>query len=177
MSDGSRYVATPSQTVGPFFRHGLSLPVAESITEMRHGDGRIVLAVRVLDGEGVPVDDAVVEIWQSGGPATASSTLCGFVRAQTDADGACEIETVLPQAVDATSPHINVCLFARGLLRQLHTRIYFADDPTLGTDPVLRLVPDERRSTLVATRSEPAGNRWTFDIRLQGTDETVFFDI
>jgi protocatechuate 3,4-dioxygenase, alpha subunit len=177
MSEGPGHVATPSQTVGPFFRHGLSSPVDKTIVEMLSGGERIVLKVRVRDGDGVPVDDAVVEIWQAAGQASVPSPAAGFVRAPTDADGVCEMETVLPYATEGTSPHINVCLFARGLLRQVHTRIYFADDPTLAADPVLRLVPGDRRATLLARRDEPTGNRWTFDIRLQGPDETVFFDI
>jgi protocatechuate 3,4-dioxygenase, alpha subunit len=162
---------TSSQTVGPFFdfcltpdtRHGVVFPDSRS---------RIRLAVTVLDGAGAPVTDAVVEIWQAG---DVPNDAWGFGRLGTGEDGTCEFDTVRPSdPQDAAAAHINVCLFARGLLRQIHTRLYFAGDQRLGTDPVLALVPEGRRSTLIAGN---AGSRWTFTIRLQGAEETVFFDV
>ena len=161
---------TPSQTVGPFFdfcltpdtTHGRVFPESTS---------RIRLTIRVIDGAGDPVPDAVVEIWQAcdvpGGDA-------GFGRLGTDADGSCEFDTVRPCDPAQGSAHINICLFARGLLRHLYTRLYFADDARLAQDSVLALVPETRRSTLIA-RGGPRD--WTFDIHLQGPQETVFFDV
>jgi protocatechuate 3,4-dioxygenase alpha subunit len=104
----------------------------------------------------------------------------GFGRLPTGADGECVFQTIRPGAVrdergGAQAPHINVCFFARGLLRPVYTRIYLADRPELDTDPILALVPQERRATLVAHRGK--GQEWTFDIRLQGGNETVFFDL
>lgn len=170
----SRLVPTPSQTVGPFFhfcltpdtRHGRLFPDAVS---------RLRLAVKVADGTGQPVNDAVVEIWQTrdvpGGDAA-------FGRLATDDGGACEFDTVRPhEPAGGGAAHINVCLFARGLLRHLHTRIYFAGDPHLTHDPVLAILPEPRRATLLARPDASRPGRWTFDIRLQGTNETVFFDV
>jgi protocatechuate 3,4-dioxygenase alpha subunit len=110
-------------------------------------------------------------------PATA-----GFGRLPTGADGACEFETVRPrtspagQATGTQATHINVCIFARGLLRQVYTRVYFAGDPALASDPVLALVPEDRRDTLLAQPDATRPGRWIFDVRLQGARETVFFD-
>jgi protocatechuate 3,4-dioxygenase alpha subunit len=161
---------TPSQTVGPFFdfcltpdtTHGRVCPESPS---------RIHLTVRVIDGAGDPVPDAVVEIWQAcdqpGGAA-------GFGRLGTRADGLCEFDTVRPCDPPEGAAHINICLFARGLLRHLYTRLYFTDDPRLAQDPVLALVPQTRRSTMIA---RGGAREWTFDIHLQGPQETVFFDV
>jgi protocatechuate 3,4-dioxygenase alpha subunit len=164
---------TPSQTVGPFFDFCLT-PDATHGTVFPDAAARIRLLVRVLDGAGQPVPDAVVEIWQArdtpGGDA-------GFGRLGTRADGTCEFDTVRPDDPPEGAAHINVCLFARGLLRHLHTRLYFERDPRLAPDPLLALVPESRRSTLIATRDAGALDQWRFDIRLQGADETVFFDV
>jgi protocatechuate 3,4-dioxygenase alpha subunit len=187
MSDGNPLVCTPSQTVGPFFQIGMT----------RHATGRVMghlaardlikLAVVVTDGDGRPVPDAVVEIWQTAsapaddGPAGAlTEAVCAFGRLGSTPDGTCEFETVRPDArADANGAvragHINVCVFARGLLRQLHTRIYFSGDSALGADPVLALVPEDRRRTLFATPESGQPARWRFHLRLQGADETAFF--
>jgi protocatechuate 3,4-dioxygenase alpha subunit len=173
---------TPSQTVGPFFdfcltadaTHGIVFPDAAS---------RIRLRFRVLDGEGDPVPDAVVEIWQT---CDTPGRDAGFGRLGTRADGSCEFDTVRPCDPPEGAAHINVCLFARGLLRHLHTRLYFDGDPRLASDPLLALVPESRRGTLIASRDAgseesaaaiSARPAWQFDIRLQGADETVFFDV
>jgi protocatechuate 3,4-dioxygenase alpha subunit len=175
---------TSSQTVGPFFdfcltpdtRHGVVFPDSRP---------RIPLALTVLDGAGAPVSDAVVEIWQAG---DVPGDRYGLGRLGTGEDGTCEFDTVRPcDPDDGGAAHINICLFGRGLLRHLHTRLYFAGDPRLTTDPVLALVPEARRSTLVAETAgskDPAYVRsgvadvpqWAFTIRLQGAGETVFFD-
>jgi len=161
---------TPSQTVGPFFdfcltpdtTHGRVFPESAS---------RIRLIVRVVDGAGEPVPDAVVEIWQA---CEVPGAAAGFGRLGTRADGSCEFDTVRPGDPAEGAAHINICLFARGLLRHLYTRLYLADDPRLAHDPVLALVPEARRSTLVA---QPTSGGYEFDIRLQGPQETVFFDV
>ena len=162
-------VATGSQTVGPFFHFGLTAaPTGRMIDRFPDPGTPIRLRVSVRDGDGEPVSDALIELWQAG----------VFGRMPTTAEGWCEFETVRPEgsASDGQAPHINVCLFARGLLRQLHTRVYFpAAD--LASDAVLALVPERRRATLfaVADAADPA--LWRFDIHLQGARETVFFDV
>jgi protocatechuate 3,4-dioxygenase alpha subunit len=185
-------IASASQTVGPFFHFGLTTDATRGVMAGPGTAGeRVRLRVQVVDGAGEPVPDAMVELWQADasghyGAAAgqaggdAARTFGGWGRLPTGSDGACEFTTIRP----GTSPtagepaagaaHINVCLFMRGLLRHLFTRIYFAGDPALNTDPVLAIVPPERRETLVAL---PDGDDvWTFVIRLQGDHETVFFD-
>jgi protocatechuate 3,4-dioxygenase alpha subunit len=166
MKAGAPLVATSSQTVGPFFHFALSPDARNGEVHNVGGPDRIQLLVRVTDGDGAPVGDAIVEIWQRSPDLPES----GFGRMATGEDGTCEFETV-------RAPHINVCLFARGLLRHLHTRIYFAGDPGLGDDAVLALVPDDRRATLIASPDALRAGRWVFDLRLQGSGETVFFDV
>jgi protocatechuate 3,4-dioxygenase alpha subunit len=184
-------VAAPSATVGPFFHLGLttdrSLGVLADGTA--HGE-RITLKITVTDGDGVPVPDALVEIWQVDADGNVAEPpdsderpdFSGFGRLPTGDDGSCAFETVLPgRASDGAgglqAPHINVCLFARGLLRHVCTRLYFAGDPTLAEDAALALVPDDRRHTLLAAPDAHDPGRWVFAIRLQGDDETVFFDV
>jgi protocatechuate 3,4-dioxygenase alpha subunit len=185
-------VATPSQTVGPFFHFGLT-----TMAELGHMAGadtpgqRIRLRVRVTDGAGDPVPDAIVELWQADAmgrypqpadvaPGVPAHSYPSWGRLPTGTDGWCEFSTILPGSVTGTDgrpqgPHINACLFMRGLLRHVYTRIYFDGDALLGADPVLLAVPAERRSTLIAKRS--AADVWQFEIRMQGPDETVFLDI
>jgi len=187
--DPERPVATPSQTVGPFFHFGLATDpelgrMAPASTKGTH----IRLCIRVTDGDGQPVPDALIELWQAdadgryatvadGQPAPGAFT--GFGRLPTLADGTCCFETIHPGRVaDAQgrmqAPHINVCFFSRGLLRQIYTRIYFAGDDGLADDAILSLVPASRRQTLLARRIDGG---WHFDLRMQGADETVFFDL
>jgi protocatechuate 3,4-dioxygenase, alpha subunit len=175
MSDAP-LVATASQTVGPFFHFCLTHDTTGRVLQPLAPRERIHLLVTVIDGDGRAVPDAVVELWHVAGGAASA-----FGRMGTDRDGTCEFETIHPDcSADATgarhAAHINVCLFARGLLRQLHTRIYFAGDPALDADAALMLVPEERRATLLATPDETQPSRWRFDVRLQGSNETVFFD-
>jgi protocatechuate 3,4-dioxygenase alpha subunit len=173
MNDADALVATPSQTVGPFFHVGLTREAQAQLAGPLAGEG-IRLLIEVTDGDGRAVSDALVELWQGGGASPVSA----FGRLPTAEDGSCEFVTVRParDTHPLAAPHINVCLFARGLLRQLHTRLYFDGDPALETDEVLALVPKERRATLLAVADRAQPGRWRFHVRLQGPEETVFFD-
>jgi protocatechuate 3,4-dioxygenase alpha subunit len=181
-------VAIPSQTVGPFFDFALTTNRSLGVMAGPNVKGeRIQLRLRMLDGDGAPVPDGILELWQADAegrychPADArcaetDSAFCGFGRLGTDAAGECAFETIRPgRAQNAGSPHINVIVFSRGLLSHLYTRIYFEDDPTLSSDPVLAVVPADRRRTLIAHRTEDG--MWTHEIRLQGENETAFFDL
>ena len=161
---------TPSQTVGPFF--GVGLPFEKGEQMVAPGiAGAIRVEGQVLDGKGEPVPDALIEIWQIGS---------GFGRARTDAEGAFSFTTAKPGGTPAPdgrtqAPHLNVTVFARGLLRHLVTRMYFPDEAEANaTDPVLKLVEPARRETLIAKNG---GGVLHFDVRLQGEQETVFFAI
>ena len=190
MSGPARFVATSSQTVGPFFHFGLATSEALGVMAAPDVEGeRIDLRVQVFDGAGAPVPDALIEVYQANaageypapGQRQALQGFHNFGRLPTDADGTCVFRTIKPGAVrtgtTAQAAHINVCLLARGLLRQIYTRAYFAADAALGADPVLTVVPAERRSTLIAQPALEEPCVWEFKIRLQGPDETVFFDL
>ena len=161
---------TPSQTVGPFFGVGLPFEKGEQIVAPGTA-GAIRVEGQVLDGKGEPVPDALIEIWQIGSR---------FGRARTDAEGAFSFTTAKPGGTPAPdgrtqAPHLNVTVFARGLLRHLVTRMYFPDETEANaTDPVLNLVEPARRETLIAKN---CGGVLHFDVRLQGERETVFFAI
>ena len=194
----STFPLTASQTVGPFFAPGLLREDARRnvLTRPETAGERIRIEGRVLDGDGVPVPDAMVEIWQANahgrynhpadqGPAELDSSFLGFGRSGTEEDGSYWFETVRPGPVpfDAErqrlqAPHICVTVFARGLLNHLVTRLYFEDEPTNAGDPVLQHVPDHRQATLLARR-EPGSARvvYRFDIVLQGAGETAFFNL
>lgn len=189
MSDAAadRPVATPSQTVGPFFQVWLRdhEPLGVLASADTRGD-RLRLRLVVLDGDGAPVPDCLVEIYQADADGEyGRPSFTGFGRLPTDSDGACVFETIRPGHVKGSdghpqAAHVNVCLFARGLLRHLYTRIYFGDDPHLDTDAILALVPADRRRTLLASGRDPdMGGAPMFEcvIRLQGDGETVFFDL
>lgn len=181
--------ATPSQTVGPFFDDAL---LAEDWSRLVAPDRRDAIRLRgtVYDGAGDPVPDAMIEIWQADTrgrythPKDPPGGFTGFGRSGTDADGGFEFVIVKPGCVPGSgdaeqAPHLLVAVFARGLLKQLVTRIYFPDEEEANAaDPVLLAVERDLRSTLVAKR-ENAGLR--FDVRLQGgpggEPETVFFDV
>jgi protocatechuate 3,4-dioxygenase alpha subunit len=184
-------VAAPSQTVGPFFHFGMT---TDPLRGRLAGDGAkgepLRLEVRVLDGHGEPVPDAMVEIWQADADGEYVSRPAGqerppFVssgRLPTDQKGVCTFETIRPGRVadgrgGRQAAHVNICLFARGLLRQLHTRVYFAGDSAMAQDAALALVPADRRDTLYATPADDEPGLWRFDLCLQGDRETVFFDL
>jgi protocatechuate 3,4-dioxygenase alpha subunit len=174
---------TPSQTVGPFFHFALTVNTALGCIASSGAKGeRINLQVRVFDGDGAPVSDGIVELWQAdaSGEYNAPGFL-GFGRLATDAAGSCTFQTIRPGRVPdgrggCQASHFNVSLFARGLLNRVCTRVYFEGDSAIAEDPVLALVPADRRPTLLARR-DGAPVAWIFEIRLQGEGETVFFDI
>ncbi|MGA8492925.1 MAG: protocatechuate 3,4-dioxygenase subunit alpha [Terriglobales bacterium] len=186
---------TPSQTVGPFFSLGLTTEkcsvrcVAGSLAK---GE-RVLLLCRVLDGDGAPVPDAMIEIWQADANGKynhpddrqdkAVDPACtGFGRMGTADDGSCEFETIKPGRVPGPgdvlqAPHLSLAVFARGMLKQLHTRVYFSGDPANQEDPVLSIVPADRRATLMARLDPERPGVWRLDVHLQGEHETVFFDV
>ena len=177
----SRVRVTPSQTIGPFFHFALDRPEWNDLTAGGARGERILIEGRVLDGDATPVDDGLIEIWQANANGEYGDPgFRGFGRAITDAAGGYRFTTIRPGRVrgngDALqAPHINVTVFARGLLKQLATRIYFAGEPSNDVDGVLSSIADAAaRRTLIAER-ESGVHR--FDIVLQGPRETVFFDV
>jgi protocatechuate 3,4-dioxygenase alpha subunit len=184
----------PSQTVGPFFHCGLTANSALGCLAGPAANGeRIRLRFRLLDGDGLPVPDGILELWQADAsgkyphPAdtreiAADPAFCGFGRLATDADGRCTFDTVRPGRVPDgqggyQAAHVVVSVFARGLLGRLPTRVYFHGDPALAEDALLLRVPEDRRQTLIAQPDPASPGCWEFEIRLQGERETVFFDI
>lgn len=190
---------TPSQTVGPYFKYGLT-PNGEYewndaftnnlLTPDTSGE-RIRVEGRVYDGDGAVIPDCMLEIWQADSQgrfsdpqdkrALPNSSFKGFGRVGTDKSGGYAFDTIKPGVVpDADgkpqAPHIVLAVFARGMLLHLYTRIYFDDEAANTSDSVLALVPADRRATLIAKRAA-AGNVYTFDVHLQGDNETVFFDV
>jgi protocatechuate 3,4-dioxygenase alpha subunit len=182
---------TPFQTVGPFFAICLSESGCARIATEHAIGRRITIEGTVRDGAGAVVPDSLVEIWQANAAGRYAHpehhqskpldpNFTGYGRAPTDNAGHFAIETVMPGRVpgpDDTlqAPHLLLGILARGVLTRLVTRIYFDDDPSTREDPILSLVPAERRQTLVA---KPMGDdRYRFDLVLQGEGETVFFDV
>jgi protocatechuate 3,4-dioxygenase alpha subunit len=167
---------TPSQTIGPFFN--FALPFDSGAYIVPDGTpGAIRLVGRVTDGNGDPVPDALIETWQAdqAGRYDTSADFRGYGRYPTDEDGGFSFLTLKPGAVGGQAPHIDVIVFACGLLLHLVTRIYFPDEEAANAaDPALSAVDPERRATLVAHKD---GDTLRFDIRLQGEHETVFFDV
>lgn len=185
---------TPSQTIGPFFHFALPFGGGERLVDPE-ARGAIRLEGRVLDGEGSPVGDAMIELWQADASGVyahpedprhgeADGQFLGFGRTATDDEGAFSFVTLKPGRVPGRgntlqAPHICVSIFARGLLDRVVTRIYFADEPDANDeDPVLGSIEDPaRRATLLAQPANGESRTYRLDIRLQGDDETVFFDI
>ena len=176
--------ATASQTAGPYW-HMIDFPEWADLTR---ADGpnadiageRIVLTGRITDGAGDSCPDAMVEIWQAGPDGSYDGGFHGFGRCATDGDGVYRFVTLKPGAAQGLgnqvqAPHVVISVFARGLMSQVITRIYFAGEALNETDQVLNLVPEARRGTMVA---RPAGlGEWRLDIRLQGEGETVFLEV
>jgi protocatechuate 3,4-dioxygenase alpha subunit len=193
-------IPSASQTAGPFFNFGLTTNPALGVLTREGAQGaRIRLSFRVLDGDGLPTPgDSMIELWQADAQgryahpedprnASADPAFRGFGRLETNQAGECVFESIKPGGVpgpDGTmqAPHINITIFARGLQKQLVTRLYFAGDAGNASDPALSMVPAERRQTLLAhpVPLEPGTGHmdtWHMDIRLQGEAETVFFDV
>jgi len=192
---------TPSQTVGPYFAYGLTpngkyewndafsnnLVTSDATGESIRVEGR------VFDGDGQPVPDAMLEIWQADAQgrfadpqdkrALPNATFRGFGRCGTDANGGYAFDTIKPGSVPdpdgkPQAPHILLAVFARGMLLHLYTRVYFSGEAANAADPVLALVPLDRRATLIAEQANCNGNAvYRLDIHLQGDNETVFFEI
>ncbi|MFV3074888.1 protocatechuate 3,4-dioxygenase subunit alpha [Niveispirillum fermenti] len=209
---------TPWQTVGPFFHYALPWKGGADLVEGKGDAGArmdllpdghytlnpndqprgaakgavVTITGTLFDGDGVPIPDGFVELWQANAAGRYDSPddtraevaldpdFIGFGRAATDADGIFTIRTVKPGRVPGPgnslqAPHIAISVMARGIIKRMVSRIYFADEPSNAEDPILDLVPPARRATLLAV---PAGEgHYRFDIRLQGDGETVFFDI
>lgn len=185
---------TPSHTVGPFYGYALPFPGGGDIAPVGHPD-TITLQGYVLDGAGDPLPDAFVELWgpdpdgnvpdvdgsMRRDPATGGHLgrngveFTGWGRVQTDANGHWYARTLRPGARGASAPYLSLCVFARGLLVHLYTRVYLpGDEAALAADPLLSRLPDARRDTLVA--AERGDGTYRFDIRLQGEGETVFLE-
>jgi protocatechuate 3,4-dioxygenase, alpha subunit len=189
-----KLVPTPSQTVGPYFYLGLTGPRSVECLSGPNAQGDpVTIVFTVLDGDGQPVPDAMLEIWQANANGKynhpedtqdkALDPACeGYGRMGTDAQGRCEFQTIKPGRVPGPdhrlqAPHLNLSIFARGLLKRLATRVYFAGDSANDEDLVLSLVPKDRRATLMASRDASRASAWRFEIHLQGDRETVFFDV
>lgn len=183
-------VPTASQTVGPYWSIGLDWPDAWQVAPEGVAGERFLLTGRLLDAAGQPVPDGVIELWQADAAGRYAHPedrrnerpdprFLGFGRCGTAPDGGFRFASIRPGPVPAASgapqaPHLVIGVFARGLLRRLATRLYFPDHPANREDPVLTLVPPERRATLIARQAAPGHYDWT--IRLQGEGETVFFE-
>jgi protocatechuate 3,4-dioxygenase alpha subunit len=200
VQDNSKGI-TPSQTVGPYFKYGLT-PNGEYawndaftnnlLTPDVSGE-RIRVEGKVFDGDGALVPDCMLEVWQADAQgrfsdpqdarALPNTTFKGFGRCGTDAGGGYLFDTIKPGSVPdpdgkPQAPHLLLAVFARGMLLHLYTRIYFDGEAANASDPVLSLVPADRRATLIAKRKAAAGNAvYTLDVHLQGDNETVFFDV
>jgi protocatechuate 3,4-dioxygenase, alpha subunit len=177
---------TPSQTIGPFLSLGLTWREGHLVVPAG-SPGAVRISGVLTDGAGAPVVDGLVETWQADADGrfdhpddprgATGSGFTGFGRSATDAAGRFEIITVKPGAIgDGQAPHIDVSVFARGLLDRVVTRIYFPDEAAANAaDPLLASLPQERAATLVA--EEPGPGELRFDIRLQGERETVFLTV
>ncbi len=214
--DRSLFGQTPSQTVGPFFHYGLPWKGGADLVGQSDMGGRpelmpeehyvlnlsaptgapigevIEITGRVMDGQGAPVPDAMVELWQANAAGRYRSDedpradvpidphFVGFGRAATAEDGSYRFRTIMPGRVPGPgnslqAPHIALSIFARGLIKRLATRLYFEGADGNDGDVVLALVPPERRNTLIARPAAPGV--WMLDLILQGAGETVFFDL
>jgi protocatechuate 3,4-dioxygenase, alpha subunit len=200
VQDSAAKGITPSQTVGPYFAYGLT-PNGKYewndafnnnlVTPDTSGE-RVRVEGKVFDGDGKIVPDCMLEIWQADAQgrfsdpqdkrAPPNSSFKGFGRCGTDANGGYSFDTIKPGTVadpdgKLQAPHLGLAVFARGMLLHLYTRIYFDGEAANAADPVLALVPADRRATLIATRKTGAGAVYVLDIHLQGDKETVFFEV
>lgn len=193
--DEAGFGITPSQTVGPYVHIGLTLDDSEKIVPA-DAEGAIHVTATVIDGDGEPISDAMIEVWQTGTDGVFNSPLDprtrdkatvegfrGFGRGMVDETGSVTFTTVRPGAIefegsDVEAPHLKLGVFARGMLERLYTRLYFPENEQANAaDPVLNAVPEERRHLLVAER---AGDGYRLEIVMQHDDparETPFFRV
>jgi protocatechuate 3,4-dioxygenase alpha subunit len=185
--------ATTSQTVGPFFEIGFSWLYRDNLAGPVVSGERLEISGRILDGDGKPVPDGIVEIWQANSygkyahpddpqekPVERGFT--GYGRVPTDEEGRFRFTTIKPGGVPGPdgkpqAPHVAVSVFTRGLLRRLITRIYFPDEPSNTEDFALQLVDVGRRGTLIARKIDSRPGVLEWNVILQGPGETVFFEL
>jgi protocatechuate 3,4-dioxygenase alpha subunit len=185
--------ATTSQTVGPFFHIGCHWLHQNQLAADGVSGERVTIHGRVLDGDGAPVPDAFLEIWQAnsrGKYAHPEDTqdkplepgFRGFARVPVDGAGSFNLATIKPGPVPGPdnkqqAPHLVISIFMRGLLKRLTTRMYFPDEVLNASDPILNLVDPSRRPTLIAQAAGGGSDQLEWNVILQGTHETVFFDL
>jgi protocatechuate 3,4-dioxygenase, alpha subunit len=184
--------ASTSQTIGPFFSIGLTRIKQDNLVGEGVSGERVTIEGRMLDGDGKPVPDGLLETWQANAHGkyahpeddqdkSLEAGFKGYGRVMTDDQGKFQFTTIKPGSVPAPdgttqAPHIAVSVFARGLERRLVTRIYFPDEPSNSSDFALNLVQPERRETLIARKVADQSGVLEWNITLQGSGETVFFD-
>jgi protocatechuate 3,4-dioxygenase, alpha subunit len=191
LSDSLSNVPTASQTVGPFFSIGLCpRTLNQLVPSGRSADAQVItISGQVLDGDGKGIPDAILEIWRADengeysnfGDSAAEGQPVGFARIATNDGGQFDFRTIKPGSAKSddgqtNAPHLVVLIFMRGLLRHLLTRIYFPLEPANAADPILQVVPADRRHTLIAERAKDNESGLSWNVRLQGDAETVFFD-
>jgi protocatechuate 3,4-dioxygenase, alpha subunit len=183
---------TSSQTVGPFVAIGFTKSTVDNLVRAGVTGERVTIRGRVLDGDGKAVNDAVVETWQANAHGRYAHPedqqdkplepeFRGFSRLLPDDNGAFRLTTIKPGRLPGPggvlqAPHLVAVVFMRGLLKHLVTRIYFPDEPGNADDPILKLVPTDRRATLIAKKVAAERGVFEWNVMLQGEDETVFFD-
>lgn len=183
---------TSSQTIGPYLHIGLTWLMTDNLVGTGVTGDKVTVEGRIVDGDGKPVNDAIVEIWQANAHGRYAHPddrqdkplepgFRGFGRIPTGDDGGFRFTTIKPGRVPAPgggrqAPHLNVTIFTRGLLKHLNSRIYFPDDPANAEDAVLQSVPASRRGTLVAAAIAGRADALAWNVILQGPGETVFFD-
>ncbi len=169
---------TPSQTVGPYFAYSLTPEqykydfvqiIDNKMVDMLTQPDAITLVGKIFDGEGVVIPDAIIEIWD------AKNQLFGRFGTGTDPENRFVFQTLKPDSIEGQAPYLSVIIFMRGQLIHSYTRIYFSDEEVLNEqDETLNSVPTNRKHTLIAQKN---GNVFTFNINMQGENETVFFEI
>ena len=185
--------ATTWQTVGPFFSIGFSWLYRDNLAGHGVSGERVEIVGRILDGDGKPVPDGIVEIWQANSQGKYAHPddpqekpdepgFAGYGRIPSDDAGRFRFTTIKPGRVPGPdgklqAPHLAVSVFTRGLLRRLITRIYFPDEPSNAEDFALNLVEAGRRGTLIANKIDRQTGALEWNVILQGPDETVFFDV
>jgi protocatechuate 3,4-dioxygenase alpha subunit len=185
--------ATTSQTVGPYFKIGLQWLNRDNLAGEGVSGERVTIQGRVIDGDGVPVPDAILEIWQANAHGKYNHpedtqdkplepAFKGYGRIPVSRQGAFRFTTIKPGPIPGPNgkeqaPHLLISVFMRGLLKRLVTRMYFPDDTSNAGDPILNLVEPARRCTLIAKRAAGGPGTLDWNVVLQGPDETVFFDL